>query len=113
MAARRWTGRLAVALLVAGVLYLPIRRELLDYGWIRAASFRGADGSRLVFWDTGRYGLGSTVGNYRIERFPEVPWISCIRLDSGVRLYVKWQDRVYRVEDIPDLTGAGYRYVRD
>ena len=106
-------GSEAVPIVVAGVMYLPVRRSLLDLGWIQAASFRAPDGADLVLWDDGRYRLGAKVGKYSIERFPEAPWISCIRLDGGERLYVKWQDRVYRVEDIPALSGSRGSYSRN
>jgi len=110
---RRWAGRAFVVLLVLTVLYLPVRRQMLDLGIIRAALFRSSDGVRLTLWDNDRYQLGATAGRYAIERFPEVPWISSVRLDTGQRLYVKWQDRVYRIEDIPDLTASGVTFSRD
>lgn len=108
----RWPGILFVTLLVGAILYLPVRREILDRGLIPAASFRSSSGVVLTLYDDGRYVSGNSKGTFRIEHYIEAPWISMIRLDSGQTLHVSYEARVYRVEDIPELTGADVKYKR-
>lgn len=117
MASKRWLGYGAVVILMSALLYLPIRRELLDRGLIVAAKFRNHVNEVLTLWDDGRYEVtqsGATrKGKYTQEHYPDAPWISAIRLDTGLSLHVKYEDRVYRVEDIPNLAGADIQFKRD
>lgn len=101
-----------MALLVGAILYLPIRREILDRGIIPAASFRSPSGDVLTLYDDGRYVSGKAKGTFTTEHYVEAPWISLVRLDTGQTLHVRYEDRVYRVEDIPELTGADIKYTR-
>ncbi|MFI5387297.1 MAG: hypothetical protein ACHQ50_14395 [Fimbriimonadales bacterium] len=112
---KRWFGRLLLLVLIGAVLYLPVRRELLDLGLIPAASFRSSSGMTLTLYGNGRYTLAQgkkTTGRFRKETYPDAPWISLIQLDSGLLLHVRYEDRVFRVEDIPDLEGATVKFVR-
>ena len=111
MRGKRSIGRVALILVLCAVLYLPIRREVLDAGLLPAASFQGPGGS-LILYDDGRYELDHKQGKFTTEHYPEAPWISGIRLDSGQMLHVRYEDRVYRVEDIPELRGAEITYTR-
>lgn len=109
---KRPAALLGLVLLVVAILYLPVKRALLDRGLIVAASFRSSDGTELVLWDNGRYRLGERAGYYSIDLFADAPWISRIKLDTGTSLYVRYADHVYQVEDIPELIGAKDRFTR-
>jgi hypothetical protein len=110
----RWIGIGVVFVIVAAMLYLPIRRELIDRGVIAAASLHShKPDARLTLYGNGTYVDESRRGQYTIERFPDAPWISLIRLDDGQSLHVKYEDRVYQVEDISRLEGADIVFVRD
>ncbi|HVT13537.1 MAG TPA: hypothetical protein VHE55_14830 [Fimbriimonadaceae bacterium] len=113
MALRRKVGIAFVVILICAILYLPIRRQILDWGWIPAATFRSPSRQTLTLYDDGRYVLDKGKGTYKVERFLAAPWISAIRLDSGKKLYIRYSDQVYRVEDIREMDGADVKYIRE
>src|SRR5579862_4594820 len=107
---KRRLGIVAVILIVCGVLYLPVRRELLDFGVIPAGTFRDQKGTTLTLYANRKYqmlqGGQLRTGSYTTEKFAEAPWIASIHLDSGLALYVPYQDHIFRIEDATVLTGA-------
>ena len=113
MSARRLGGQFLVAGLISAVLYLPVRRELLDFGLIPATTLHSQDGRSLTLWDDGRYRLNRSIGKYKIETFVNTPWISLIRLDSGMLLHSRYQDRIFRVEDLSVLDSQNAVFKRD
>jgi hypothetical protein len=108
----KWVGVAIVLILVAAVLYLPARRELIDRGWVAAGTLVSDKGERLTIYGNGVYVSSGGRGTFKIERFPDAPWISMLRLSDGQTLHVKYEDRVYQVEDITRMEGADVVYGR-
>lgn len=115
-------SRISAVVLLAiacAALYFPVRREVLDRGWVASGEWQTKTGDRLTLFGNGRYvlrRLGSTSrGRFAIERFPNAPWISMLRLDEterGLILHVRYEERVYRIEDIRHLEGADVEFDR-
>lgn len=110
---KRTLGRIFATAVVLGILYLPARRVVLDEGWIPAGRFRSTKGSVIVLYDNGRYRANGQEGRYTIQYYPEAPWISLLKLDTGQVLHARYEDRSFRVEDIPFLADARQRYLPD
>jgi hypothetical protein len=109
----RW---ILLALIVGGILYIPIHRELVDRGVLQAGRYQAKTGERLTVYGNGKYELSrggrKTRGTFTIEKFPDAPWISLLRLDIGLVLHVPYDGHVYRLEDVPELDGADVKFSR-
>ena len=102
--------------LVAGVLYLPIRRAVIDRGWTPAATFASKDGGTLTLFAPGEFLRNKdgreTRGRFQTERFADTPRISHLRLDDGEVLHVRYDEGAYQIENISLLSSADTDYKR-
>lgn len=102
--------------LLAAVLYLPVRREVLNRGWLPSGTFVSAQGESITVYGDGRYQSrgrnGEKSGRFTAERFPDIPYLSLIRLDTGELLHVRYDNSAHWLDEVSDLSSAETTYHR-
>lgn len=113
---RRILGLGIALLLVGAVLYLPIRRAVIQHGLAPAGTFVSKEGISLTFFDSGVYvrsvGGTETRGRFEAERFVDTPRISHLRLSDGEVLHVRYDEGAYQLENISQLSSGDTDYKR-
>ena len=113
---RRILGLGIALLLVGAVLYLPIRRAVIEHGLAPAGTFVSKEGVSLTFFDSGEFVRSARGkeerGRFQTERFVDTPRISHLRLSDGEVLHVRYDEGAYQLENISTLSSADTDYKR-
>jgi hypothetical protein len=103
-------------LVIAVILYLPARREALNRGWAPSGTFVSTSGTKITVYGDGtfrkRHGSKESQGRFATERFPDIPYVSLLRLDDGELLHVRYDNKAHWLDQITDLSSADETYRR-